>query len=192
MSAPRLTGKRLLDVAGAIVGLVLSIPLLLVTAALIRLFDGSPVLFWQRRLGRGWRPFLILKFRTMTGGRVTRLGAVLRDLGVDELPQLVNVLCGDMSLVGPRPLTSADVVRLGWTHERFAGRWTVRPGLTGPAQLAPLGRCSARASWLLDRAYVRRCGVATDLRILARSALVPILGKRRLRQVGRLLAGRPA
>ena len=89
-------------------------------------------------------------------------------------------------------LTRADVARIGWEGERFAARWSVRPGLTGLAQLAPVRRCTARASWLLDRVYVRRCGVASDLRILARSALVPLLGKRRLRRTSRLLAGRPA
>ena len=187
-----MTGKRFLDVVGATVGLVVATPVLLLTAAVIRLVDGAPVLFWQRRLGRGWRPFLIVKFRTMKAGRITRLGSVLRELGLDELPQLVNVLAGDMSLVGPRPLTSADVIRIGWTQERFALRWSVRPGLTGLAQLAQGRRCNARASWLLDRAYVRRCGVALDLHILAGSTLVPVLGKRRLRRARRLLSGRPA
>jgi lipopolysaccharide/colanic/teichoic acid biosynthesis glycosyltransferase len=188
----RVTGKRILDVVGATLGLALATPVLLLTAALIRLCDGGPVLFSQDRLGQGRRPFLILKLRTMRGGRVTPLGAVLRNLGLDELPQLVNVLAGKMALVGPRPLTSADVARIGWEDERFAMRWTVPPGLTGLAQLAPVRHCNARASWLLDRAYVRRGGVAFDLRILAGSALVPLLGKRRLRRTWRLLAGRPA
>jgi lipopolysaccharide/colanic/teichoic acid biosynthesis glycosyltransferase len=188
----RMTGKRILDVVGAAVGLALGIPALLLTAALIRFCDGAPVLFRQVRLGRGRRPFRILKLRTMSGGRVTRLGAVLRDLGLDELPQLWNVLAGEMALVGPRPLTGADVARIGWEGERFAARWAVRPGLTGLAQLAPVRRCDARVSWLLDRTYVRRCGVGLDLRILAGSALVPLLGKRRLRRTRRSLAGRPA
>ncbi len=188
----RMTGKRILDVVGAAVGLALGIPALLLTAALIRFCDGAPVLFRQDRLGRGRRPFRILKLRTMSGGRVTRLGAVLRDLGLDELPQLWNVLAGEMALVGPRPLTGADVARIGWGGERFAARWAVRPGLTGLAQLAPVRRCDARVSWLLDRTYVRRCGVGLDLRILAGSALVPLLGKRRLRRTRRSLAGRPA
>jgi lipopolysaccharide/colanic/teichoic acid biosynthesis glycosyltransferase len=192
VSAPRVTGKRVLDVVGATVGLVVASPILLLTAALIRLWDGDPVLFCQTRIGQGRRPFLIIKLRTMRGGRVTPLGAVLRNLGLDELPQLVNVLAGEMSLVGPRPLTRADVARIGWEDERFAMRWSVRPGLTGLAQLAPVHRCTARASWLLDRAYVRRGGVAFDLRLLAASALVPVLGKRRLRRTVRFLARRPA
>jgi lipopolysaccharide/colanic/teichoic acid biosynthesis glycosyltransferase len=188
----RLIGKRALDLVGAAAGLALASPVLLLAAALIRICDGAPVLFRQDRLGRGRRMFRILKLRTMADGRVTRLGAVLRDLGLDELPQLVNVLRGEMALVGPRPLTGADVARLGWGGARFAARWTVRPGLTGLAQLAPARRCHARTSWLLDRAYVRRCGVGLDLRILAGSALVPLLGKRRLRRTMRSLAGRPA
>jgi lipopolysaccharide/colanic/teichoic acid biosynthesis glycosyltransferase len=186
------TGKRVLDVVGATLGLAVASPILLAATALIRLCDDGPVFFWQDRLGQGRRPFLIFKLRTMRGGRVTRLGAILRNLGLDELPQLVNVLAGDMSLVGPRPLTRADVARIGWEDERFALRWSVRPGLTGLAQLAPVRSCTARASWLLDRAYVRRGGVALDLRLLAGSALVPVLGKRRLRRAARFLAGRPA
>jgi lipopolysaccharide/colanic/teichoic acid biosynthesis glycosyltransferase len=187
-----MTGKRVLDVVGATLALAVASPILLVATALIRLCDDGPVVFCQDRLGQGRRPFLIFKLRTMQGGRVTRLGAILRNLGLDELPQLVNVLAGDMSLVGPRPLTRADVARIGWEDERFALRWSVRPGLTGLAQLAPVRGCTARASWLLDRAYVRRGGVALDLRLLAGSALVPILGKRRLRRASRFLAGRPA
>jgi lipopolysaccharide/colanic/teichoic acid biosynthesis glycosyltransferase len=173
----RLIGKRALDVTGAVVGLTLAAPALALTAALIRVVDGAPVLFRQERLGRGRRPFQIVKLRTMAAGRVTRLGAVLRELGIDELPQLFNVLRSDMALVGPRPLTGADVERLGWNGQSFDARWSVRPGLTGLAQIAHAGRCSARATWLLDRGYVQRCGLALDLRILAVSSLVPLLGK---------------
>src|SRR5206468_4124641 len=81
----RLIGKRALDLVGAAAGLVLATPALLLAAALIRVCDGAPVLFRQERLGRGRRPFRILKLRTMAGGRITRLGGVLRDLGLDEL-----------------------------------------------------------------------------------------------------------
>ena len=188
----RLTGKRALDLAGAATGLAVVSPAFLLIAALIRFVDGAPVFFRQERFGLGRRPFRILKFRTMAGGQVTRLGAVLRDLGLDELPQLWNVLAGEMTLVGPRPLTDADVARLGWDGERFAARWSVRPGLTGLAQLAPTRRCDARTSWLLDRSYVRRRGIALDLRLLASSALVPLLGKRRLRGLLRSLLRSPA
>ena len=107
-------GKRIFDIVGALAALVLLVPVYAAVALLIVLLDGSPVLFRQRRMGRFGKPFVILKFRTMHGGqgsaitaagdaRVTPLGARLRSLKLDELPQMVNVLKGDMSLIGPRP-----------------------------------------------------------------------------------------
>jgi lipopolysaccharide/colanic/teichoic acid biosynthesis glycosyltransferase len=174
--------KRAFDVVGATLGLGIAGPLLGVAALLVRAVDGGPVLFRQPRLGVGRRPFVIVKLRTMTDGRVTPLGAVLRELGLDEAPQLLNVLRGDMSLVGPRPLTENDVRRLGWEDAKFDARWSVRPGLTGLAQLAPTRACHARTTERLDRAYARRAGVALDARLLGLSLLVPVLGKGRLRR----------
>jgi lipopolysaccharide/colanic/teichoic acid biosynthesis glycosyltransferase len=171
--------KRALDLAGAGLGLVVASPLLAAAALLVRLLDGGPVLFRQERLGRHRIPFTVLKLRTMARGRVTGLGSVMRELGIDELPQLVNVLRGQMSLVGPRPLTAADVTRLGWEGPRFNPRWAVRPGLTGAAQIAPCRRCHPRTTWRLDRAYARAAGAGIDLRILAGSILIPVLGKAR-------------
>jgi lipopolysaccharide/colanic/teichoic acid biosynthesis glycosyltransferase len=177
--------KRAFDVVGAAVGLALAAPLLGAAALLVRACDGGPVLFRQPRVGRARRPFTIVKLRTMRDGRATRVGVVLRELGVDELPQLWNVLRGDMSLVGPRPLTDDDVHRLGWRAAAFDARWSVRPGITGLAQLVPTRVCDGRATWLLDRAYVRRAGPALDAWILGLSALVPVVGKRRLRAFAR-------
>jgi len=184
-----LSGKRVLDVAGATLALALCAPVLVLAALMVRLCDGAPVLFRQPRLGRHRRPFSILKLRTMASGRVTPLGALLRELGLDELPQLVNVLRGEMSLVGPRPLTAEDVRRLGWEGPAFDLRWAVRPGLTGAAQVAPYRRCHPRTTWRLDRAYVRGAGLGADLRILAASILVPALGKARARGAARVLGG---
>jgi lipopolysaccharide/colanic/teichoic acid biosynthesis glycosyltransferase len=184
-----LTGKRMLDVTGAGVGLLLAAPVLGLATLMIRLCDGPPVLFRQPRLGRQRKSFSIIKLRTMAPGRVTRLGGLLRELGIDELPQLVNVLRGEMSLVGPRPLTAEDVRRLGWEGPGFEVRWTVRPGLTGPAQVAACRRCHPRTTWRLDRAYIRGAGVSGDLRVLASSLLVPVLGKVRARSLARALAG---
>jgi lipopolysaccharide/colanic/teichoic acid biosynthesis glycosyltransferase len=183
------SGKRALDLVGAALGLALAAPVLGLAALAVRLVDGAPVLFRQERLGRGRRPFRLVKLRTMAGGRATRLGRVLRELGIDELPQLVNVLRGEMSLVGPRPLTAADVRRVGWDDPRFDARWSVRPGLTGAAQIAPC-RCHPRTAWRLDRAYVRGGGGRRDLGILAASLLVPVLGKARARRVLRRVARR--
>ena len=184
------TPGRLLDVLGAAAMLAIASPILAVAAVLIRVTDGAPVFFRQQRLGRGRRPFQIIKLRTMTDGQVTAVGAVLRDLGLDEIPQLVNVLRGEMALVGPRALTGADVRRLGWDAPSFDLRWNVRPGITGPAQIAAVRRCHPRTTWRLDRRYVLARSTRGDLAILAASILVPLLGKRRARRAARLAQGR--
>ncbi|MFA6003558.1 MAG: sugar transferase, partial [Elusimicrobiota bacterium] len=97
-------GKRSLDVVLSLFALLLMGPVMVLTAFAVLLSSGPPVLFRQDRPGRGGRPFTIFKFRTMTDGRITPVGAWLRRMSLDELPQLLNVLHGDMSLVGPRPL----------------------------------------------------------------------------------------
>ena len=177
-------GKRAFDVAGALGGLIFFGPVMLCTAAGILLDDGGPVLFRQERLGRRRVPFEILKFRTMRDGRVTRVGRVLRASGLDELPQFVNILRGDLSAVGPRPITEEDAARFGWTGPPATARWSLVPGLTGLAQLA--GRTRAE-SLVLDRYYSRRRSLALDCRLVAMSFVVNVLGKTRAR---RLLFGR--
>jgi lipopolysaccharide/colanic/teichoic acid biosynthesis glycosyltransferase len=140
------SAKRLFDVTMAASGLLLIAPLLAVVPVLIRLDSSGPVIFRQTRVGRGFRPFTIYKFRTMTsaagklGGpltfagdpRITRVGRWLRATKIDELPQLFNVLRGDMSLVGPRPELPeyVDIFR-----DHFALLLRVRPGITDPASL---------------------------------------------------------
>jgi lipopolysaccharide/colanic/teichoic acid biosynthesis glycosyltransferase len=181
---------RAIDILCAGALLAIASPILAVAALLIRVTDGAPVLFRQQRLGRGRRPFQIIKLRTMTAGQVTPIGAVIRDLGVDELPQLINILRGEMALVGPRPLTEEDVRRVGWSAAGFDLRWAVPPGITGLAQIAPVRRCHPRTAWRLDRRYVLRQSARGDAAILAASALVPLLGKRRARLAARALAAR--
>jgi lipopolysaccharide/colanic/teichoic acid biosynthesis glycosyltransferase len=173
--------KRLFDLAGALGGLVFFAPVMAVAAAAIFLEDRGPVVFRQERLGRARRPFLILKFRSMRAGDVTRVGRVLRATGLDELPQLINILRGELSAVGPRPLTLADVTRLGWTAAECDFRWSVPPGLTGPAQL--VGPSSARYALRLDRRYVTRRTLWLDVRMVAMSFLVNVLGKARARRL---------
>src|SRR5262245_55097134 len=146
--------KRAFDVAGASAGLVVFAPVLAIVAAAVLVADGRPILFRQQRVGLRRRPFSILKIRTMRDGRATRLGAVLRSTGLDELPQFINILTGDMSAVGPRPLTESDVHRLGWTGPEFDFRWCEKPGLTGLAQI--LGGPSTQDTLELDRAYTAR------------------------------------
>ena len=177
-AAPK--AKRLFDVVGAAAGLLVFSPVMAVLAAAILVEDGRPVLFRQVRLGRARRPFTIVKFRTMTGGRITRVGRVLRATGLDELPQFVNILRGDMSAVGPRPLAEADVRRLEWTVPRFDFRWRVLPGLTGLAQV--MGAPSGRHSASLDRWYVAYGNLPLDVRLVALSFAINALGKTRIRQ----------
>jgi len=171
--------QRSIDIAVAATGLVLSSPLLCLIAWMIRLDDGGPVLFTQIRVGTGRAPFRIYKFRTMRDGATTRVGRWLRQTGLDELPQLVNMLRGEMSLIGPRPLTPEDVERLGWDGDSHAVRWSVRPGIIGLAQLyAGAGK---RLSWFLDMVYVRDRRLALDAGIFAATAVIGVVGKRRVR-----------
>ena len=168
--------KRLLDVVGATALLAISSPLLVVSAAAIRLTLGSPVFFRQQRPGLHGRPFQLIKFRTMRSGsgsdgqplpdaqRLTRLGNFLRSTSIDELPELWNVLRGDMSLVGPRPLL---VEYLPKYTSRQAKRHEVRPGITGWAQVCGRQTIPFSTRLELDAWYVENWSMWLDLKILA-------------------------
>ena len=180
MTSIRLS-KRLFDLVGALGGLLAFSPAMALIAAAILVEDGGPVLFRQERLGRRRRPFTILKFRSMRDGRITRVGRMLRATGLDEIPQFINILRGDMSAVGPRPLTEADVTRLGLMAPRYDFRWRVLPGLTGLAQVTEAG--SGRLSLGLDRRYVARQSLSLDVRLVAVSFVINAIGKRRVRRL---------
>jgi len=185
--------KRAVDLIGATLGLVFLAPMLAAIAIIVKLDSPGPVLFAQKRVGLGGRAFRMLKFRTMRDGadseqagvaslnrsedrrlfkiaddpRVTRVGRVMRRWSVDELPQLVNVLRGDMSLVGPRPFFESDLDDYEAHHFR---RLAVPPGLTG------LWQVSGRSDIVdfeevvrLDRYYIEHWSLALDFRILART-----------------------
>ncbi|MGW8642050.1 GNAT family N-acetyltransferase [Micromonospora chalcea] len=170
--------KRVMDVICGGVGLVLATPVILAVAGAIWLLDGRPVLFRQLRLGRDEVPFTLLKFRTMrvSGGRrlagrddrqrLTPLGRFLRTTSLDELPQLFNVLRGDMSLVGPRPLYTHYLPHYR-DDERL--RHTVRPGITGLAQVSGRNHMGWDERLRTDVEYVSRQSLGTDLRILWRT-----------------------
>jgi lipopolysaccharide/colanic/teichoic acid biosynthesis glycosyltransferase len=172
-------GKRLFDLAGAAAGLVAFSPIMAIASLAILLDDGGPVLFRQMRAGYRRKPFAIFKFRSMRDGRVTRAGRVLRATGLDEVPQFLNILRGDMSAVGPRPLTAADITRLDWDTARVDFRWDVKPGLTGLAQL--MGAGTSTASLALDRAYCAAWDPALDCQLIGISFAVNALGKTRVR-----------
>lgn len=197
-------GKRALDLALAGLGLIVLSPILLAAAAMVALDSRGPVLFRQTRVGRDFRPFRIIKFRTMAvdaarGGslsvgadpRVTRAGRHLRRLKLDELPQLFNVVAGDMSLVGPRPEVPEYVERF---RADYADILTVRPGMTDLASLKYRDESALLAAApdpaaeyvqvilpdkiRLGREYVRRSSVLFDLSLI-------------LRTLGAVLGGRP-
>ena len=170
--------KRLGDVVLAALLLGLGLPALVLVAVFIVAESGWPVLFRQTRIGREGAPFEILKFRTLRPGahdpdnprdRVTRLGRVLRRWGLDELPQLWNVLRGEMSLVGPRPTLPEQVAAYGAFERR---RLSVRPGLTGWAQIHGRNGLSWPERIRLDIWYVEHASFRLDTRILLRTPLL--------------------
>ncbi len=164
--------KRCLDVAGSAVVLVLAAPLLILAMLAVRCTLGAPVFFRQARVGQGDRVFTLLKLRTMRAGagddaaRLTALGRALRASSVDELPQLWNVLRGDMSLVGPRPLLPEY---LGRYSAEQARRHAVRPGITGLAQVNGRNALGWAERLALDVRYVDTCSTRLDLEILVRT-----------------------
>jgi lipopolysaccharide/colanic/teichoic acid biosynthesis glycosyltransferase len=193
-------GKRLFDILIASVALILLSPLLLLVALMVRLTTPGPALFKQTRIGRGSRPFVLYKFRTMydgspsdihrayvyrlltddqppTGGRqglykleddprITPLGRMLRRTSIDELPQLLNVIAGDMSLVGPRPALPWEAELIGPDHSQ---RFLTTPGLTGLWQVSGRNRLTMRQGLALDIEYLRKQSFFFDLFILLKT-----------------------
>jgi lipopolysaccharide/colanic/teichoic acid biosynthesis glycosyltransferase len=194
--------KRIVDIAGAIALLFFFLPLFVAIAFLLWIEDDGAILFRQRRIGVGNREFSCLKFRTMANDsdhmlhahlaanpsaeaewrqhhklrrdpRVTRIGRFLRRSSLDELPQLINILRGDMSLVGPRPITAAEIHRYG---ERFHDYLRCRPGLTGLWQISRRDDVTYARRTELDSLYVGNWSVRRDIIILARTVSSVIRG----------------
>jgi exopolysaccharide biosynthesis polyprenyl glycosylphosphotransferase len=193
--------KRGVDIAGASAALVVLGPLMAAAAIAIKLDSRGPVLFRQRRMGRKERPFDMLKFRSMYPGaederdelavlshageglfkvardpRITPVGRLLRRFSIDELPQLINVLRGDMSLVGPRPLVLEEDKRIEGRHRR---RLQLSPGITGPWQVLGTAdrRIPLRDMVTLDYMYVGNWSLWTDVKILLRTAVHVVRGR---------------
>ena len=183
-------GKRLLDLALVVPSLLFLAPLMFAVAAAIRLTSRGPALFRQQRLGRNARVFEALKFRTMTDkprvpdtiaytgdpSEVTLVGRILRRTKLDELPQLVNILRGEMSIVGPRPQLP---VQLGELDDNGKLRLLVRPGLTGMAQTHGNVALTWPERWFYDADYVRRMSLSLDLWLIARTVGVMLHGEER-------------
>jgi len=167
--------KRLFDFCAAVAGLLVLSPLLLIVALLVRFKLGSPVLFKQRRPGLRVKPFWVYKFRTMTDARnaagellpdtvrLVPFGRLLRKLSIDELPQLCNVVKGDLSLVGPRPLLMQYLQRYSPEQAR---RHEVKPGITGWAQVNGRNAIGWEDKFALDVYYVDHCSMLFDLKII--------------------------
>jgi lipopolysaccharide/colanic/teichoic acid biosynthesis glycosyltransferase len=176
--------KRVIDVCVAATLLTLIAPLVPVIAAVIAWDVGFPLIFWQQRPGLHGRPFRVYKFRTMRAShdrhfnrvpddkRLSVVGRVIRNLRIDELPQLWNVLIGDMSLIGPRPLLPQD------QSPDFAARLSVRPGLTGWAQVNGGRIISADDKAMLDTWYVKKASFLLDIKIVIRTAKMLLVGDR--------------
>lgn len=190
--------KRAVDVGLAGVGLVLSWPLWVLVAIAIWLEDRGPVFFRQGRVGRHGRVFETLKFRSMIpeaevrwgplqagpdDPRVTAVGSVLRATALDELPQLWNILTGDMSFVGPRPLRPGEIVRRGDGRvvqladvPGYVERHAIRPGLTGLAQIYAPRDISPLSKFRLDRLYARRSSAWLDIKLVLMSLWISLRG----------------
>ena len=172
--------KRLIDLTVSATALIALLPLMALVALLVRQFLGSPVLFVQERPGRGGRIFKLYKFRTMRDAygadgkplpdreRMSDFGNLLRKLSLDELPQLLNVLKGDMSLVGPRPLLTAYLDR--YTLEQ-ARRHDVRPGITGLVQVSGRNNLAWDEKFKIDVHYVDHRNMVMDLKIMMKNCL---------------------
>ena len=167
--------KRLVDLSAAGIGMVVVSPVMAAAAAAVALTMGRPIFFRQRRPGRNGEPFVLIKFRTMRPprageesigndeGRITKVGKILRAASIDELPTLLNVLRGDMSLVGPRPLLMRYLDR--YSEEQFR-RHEVRPGITGWAQINGRNALEWDEKFALDLWYVDHHNLWVDLKIL--------------------------
>lgn len=183
--------KRVIDFTVAVAGLLFILPFLLLVAALISLDSPGPVLFRQRRTGYDGVPFVIYKFRTMYvledgpnilpairhDGRNTRLGRFLRRSSIDELPQLLNVLRGEMSLVGPRPHAIAHDEFYARTVPGYSSRFKAKPGITGLAQITGFRGEIHHTRHIVGRVardieYIRNWSLALDMRILFRTILI--------------------
>jgi len=178
--------KRGLDIAGSLLLLLVTIPIQVLCAAAIALDDGLPVYFHQARVGRDGRIFTLHKFRTMTVGTemiskgyptpamVTKVGRLLRRFSLDEIPQLANMLRGEMSFIGPRPAVQSQVVR--YTAEQ-RGRLVVRPGLTGLAQIRHRNNAPWSRRITTDLEYVRCLSFSQDLWILIQTVPAALKGE---------------
>lgn len=179
--------KRILDIVVALLGFLAAFPFMLLTTIAIKIFDPGPVFYSQERSGRYEKPFKVYKFRTMrvdaeklsgpmlaqeNDPRITRLGAFLRAVRLDELPQIWNVLVGDMSIVGPRPERPFFVEQFKQEIPEYVYRMNVKPGITGLAQVYGKYNTTAYDKLIYDLVYIQNAGIRTDLTIIIQTVRV--------------------
>jgi len=179
--------KRILDIVVALLGFLAALPFMLLTAIAIKIFDPGPAFYSQERSGRYEKPFKVYKFRTMrvdaeklsgpmlaqeNDPRITRLGAFLRAVRLDELPQIWNVLVGDMSIVGPRPERPFFVEQFKQEIPEYVYRMNVKPGITGLAQVYGKYNTTAYDKLIYDLVYIQNAGIRTDLTIIIQTVRV--------------------
>ena len=168
----------------AFILLVLIAPFGMLLLVLHFICMGWPLFFVQDRVGLQKRIFKVFKLRTYNKqGQIPFYGKLVRNLGLDELPQLINVLKGEMHFIGPRPLTLGDVKRLEWDTDYHAIRWQVKPGITGLAQLSK--SCHRKISFFYDKYYVEHRSLRLDMYIVLQSILVTLVGKNVLKRIKR-------
>lgn len=173
--------KRLFDILFSFIALLIfAIPVIIIIL-LLTIKERHPIFFKQDRVGKNKEIFKILKFQTMINEVPTQTGKLLRKTGLDELPQFLNVLKGDMSIVGPRALTSFDIERLGWNDDYHKIRWSLKPGITGFAQI--YGGQHRKLSWFWDKRYIMCNSLFIDFKIIVISFLMNIFGKTRVRRI---------
>ena len=179
--------KRILDLVVAVIGFICALPFMLLTAIAIKIGDPGPVFYSQIRTGRYNQPFKVYKFRTMkvdaekysgpmlateNDPRITKLGRFLRAVRLDELPQIWNVLIGDMSIVGPRPERPFFVEKYVKEMPEYAYRHNVKPGITGMAQVYGKYNTTAFDKLVYDLMYIQKCSLITDLTIIIQTVRV--------------------
>jgi exopolysaccharide biosynthesis polyprenyl glycosylphosphotransferase len=183
--------KRIFDVFFALIGLVLALPIILITMIAIKLESPGPALFYQERVGEKGRVFKVIKLRSMTvdaekngaqwaqknDPRVTKVGAFIRKTRIDELPQLINVLKGEMSIIGPRPERPIFTEKFEREIPGFSQRLAVKPGLTGWAQINGGYDISPREKLMYDLYYIRNMSLLLDLKIAIKTIKVIFTGE---------------
>ncbi|HOH38586.1 MAG TPA: sugar transferase [Spirochaetota bacterium] len=175
------TMKRLFDITFSLLALtVFAFPVILISIVLV-LREKHPVIFKQNRIGLNKSIFAIYKFQTMVNEVPTKTGKFLRKTGLDEIPQFINVLKGEMSIVGPRALTDYDIKRLNWNTATYSIRWNVKPGISGFAQI--YGGQNKETSWYWDKKYIDHSNIVIDLIVVIISFAMNFIGKRRVRNI---------